>query len=694
MRITRLGYQARDTVVVLTPGEVQITITLETLPITLRPLTVRTTRGEGGAAVERELFEREVVPGAVGISRREIRAIPAAGEPDLLRALQALPGVVAVNDLSAELHVRGGGPDQNLFLFDGARIFAPYHMFGMFGAFNADAVGRTEFFRGALPARYGGALSSVVTIEQREDERDGVDADGGLSLLGARLTLRGESERGDTKWLIAARRSHADLVYEQVTGDTFPYAFHDLQGRLSLTPTEGHRLSASFFISDDRYRNSLAGSGADLGSEWGNAASSVRWSWAGHEHWSASGTAWGSSYDGSLSVGSGPDRSPTRSAVGVFGLRLEAVRRGEATGLRFGLDLEAGWVDLIGSPEPGGYLQGSTEGSYTLPALYLEAERWLGRLRLAPGFRAAYETSGGRWLLEPRLAARAYLTDDLTLTAGAGRTRQLLSTIRDDRYILPGPPLWFLHPTEAPATTADGVDLSLDGWQGHRWSFSAGVYARRFEAMPRWRPEGSRELSRVAYDDGGAAGLELMIRHHREPWTGWLGYGLSRVTLKEAESGLAYLASWDRRHAVDLAIFRQVRERLSLSVRATYGSGLPFWPVAGAIELSRIYPTRVGDFGAIRRATPNTTVPIWAREQLRLPTHFKVDLGARRDIRWGSVRITPYASVLNVTGRTNVLYYKLVSDGGSEDMPSYIYLEPQKSFPIAIIPTLGIDVSF
>lgn len=695
MRITRLGYQPRDTTVVLAAGETDISISLELQPIPLRPLTVRTTHIDGGAAAERELFEREVVPGAVGISRREIREIPVVAEPDLLRALQALPGVVALNDLSAELHVRGGGPDQNLLLLDGARIFAPYHMFGIFGAFNVNAVGRTEFFRGALPARYGGALSSVIAVEQRADESGGFAADGGLSLLGARLTLRGESKRAEAKWLLAARRSHADLIYQQATGDTFPYAFHDLQGRVSFTPSEGHRLIASFFVSDDRYRNSMMGSGADLGSAWSNAAGSLRWRWVGRGRWSASSTAWASRYDGSLTVGREPDPSLTRSAVDIFGLRFEAVHRGESSGLRFGLDLESGGIDLIGSPEADGYVQGSIHGSYTLPSVYLEAERWLGRVRLAPGLRMGYEASGRRWLLEPRLAARAYLSNDLTLTAGAGRTRQVISTIRDDRFVLPGPPLWFLHPGEIPATTADGVDLTLDGWQGRRWSYSAGVYARHFEAVPRWRPEGSRELSRVAYDDGSAVGLEFMIRHHREPWTGWAAYGLARATFNDEQNNVGYHAAWDRRHAVDVAIFRQASERLSLSVRLTYGSGLPFWPTTGWMNTSRIYPTRTGGLGAIRRlSSDDTRIPIWAQEQRRLPALFRADLGARYDLRWGRLRITPYASVLNVTGRANVLYYKVTSDPMEVDSPSSVQLEPVRSLPLSIIPTFGFDVTF
>ena len=94
-----------------------------------------------------------------------------------------------MNDLSAQLHVWGGAPDQNLFLLDGARIFAPYHMFGLFGAFNADAVDRVEFYRTMIPARRRGALSASIEAQQRPGARDGIAFDGGLGLLGARATV-------------------------------------------------------------------------------------------------------------------------------------------------------------------------------------------------------------------------------------------------------------------------------------------------------------------------------------------------------------------------------------------------------------------------------------------------------------------------------------------------------------------------
>jgi hypothetical protein len=679
LRAWRLGYVALDTTLSDTGGAEPVRLALRTRPVALLPLTVRGERPSGGAAAERALFEREVQPGVVGVSGREIRGVPALAEPDVLRALQALPGVVALNDLNAELHVRGGAPDQNLYLLDGARVFAPYHLFGVFGAMNSDAVERVEFFRGALPARYGGALSSVVEIEQQGPAGEGTEFAGGASLLGARLAAKGSLPRGDGRWLIAARRSHVDLIY----GDDPPYALYDAQGSVSLGGRTGHRLQASVFASSDRFRMFLAGSNGDLRSQWRNTAGSLRWGWNGGGAWSLAATAWGSGYRSEIVLGDGPAAPPTTGQVNAGGFRMEVSRRGEETGLRAGVDVEGGQVQLAGADEPGTYFVGQVTDQYLLPAAYVEAERWIGRLRLAPGVRIAFDGRSGEPLFQPRLAARMDMGAGVALTAGAGRSYQVLSALRDEHNSVPGPPLWFVHPEGAPASATDQASAAVEGWIGRTWSYSAGAYARTFRNVPNWSPAGSRDLRSLRYDDGGATGLELSGRRHAGRLTGWVGYGLGRARLTDSGTGEEYAAAWDRRHSVDAAAFMRVGSRWSLSGRLVYGSGLPFRPFAGFLATPRLEPL-------IGATTFEGTVPIFAREQQRYPAYFRLDAGVRRPFQLRGVTLEPYLNVQNLTARPNVLYYRPGVSAGSREA----VLTPISAFPLTAMPSLGIDVRF
>lgn len=681
LRVRHPGYASRDTTIV-SPSRQPIAMELRPRTFTLAPLTVRAE--QSGEEAERALFDREPVPGVVGISRAEIRDVPALGEPDVLRSLQALPGVVLLNDLSAHLHVRGGGPDQNLFLIDDARVFAPYHMFGIFGAFNPDAVSRVEFFRGSIPARYGGALSSVVDVEQREGSDERIEVNAGASLLATRVAASGRLPGDGARWMLAARRSDADLIVPRFTGKEFPYAFHDAQGRFAVAPGANHRIQASFFLSADRYRMTMHGGEGDLLSRWRNGVGSLRWTWVGASGWSLATTAWGSTFGGELISGVGPAAPSTENRVRVGGVRMEVVRRGETRGIRAGVEAEGGRVLLLGGEEAGSYISGRTESDHALPALYAEAEQWIRGIRLTPGLRLVHDGRGSGLLWEPRVSARLHLATDVALTFGAGRSHQVLSTLRDDRHVMPGAPFWFVHPQGTPASTTDGASLVLEGWREDGWSFAIEGYGRRFRDVPRWRPEGSREVGQVEFDDGGAAGAEISVRRHRGRLTGWLGYGWSRVELREGEDGPAYAPSWDRRHALDVALFYRPVGALTLSSRTMFGSGLPFWPFAGYVTSPRFEPLA----GATRE---KGLFPVWGERQERYPAYARLDLAARYRLRIAGMEVEPYASVQNVTSRANVLYYRLIQ---VPNAPVPASLVPETAFASPLLPSVGLDVRF
>lgn len=690
VQASALGYHPTEAVVrVAGTATVRIDFDLETAPVALTPVEARGRRGQApaaeghGAAAERALYEQEVVPGVVGVSAQEIRSVPALGETDVLRALQALPGVVTLNDLSAELHVRGGASDQNLFLLDGARVFAPYHLFGLFGAFNSDAIARAEFFRGAFPARYGGALSSVVELEQRGGAEAGTRVDGGVGMLGARVTAAGALPWARGRWLLAGRRSHADVVVRQMTRDTFPYSFHDLQGRLSLDPAPGHQVRTSWFASADRYRMFLDGESTDLHSRWKNAVGSAAWDWSGGGGRSASVTAWHSRYSGSLVIGAGPAAAATDNRIAISGLRAEFRREGARTDLRAGVEVEGGRVEIAGTDSIASYVAGGTAATHFLPAAYLEADHRLGRLRLTPGMRLAHDGRGGELLVEPRLAARFSISEDLAVTVGAARAHQVLASLRDERFVLPGPPLWVRLPAHAPASRTDGVSAALEGWRGGAWSYRVEAYARRFEGVARWMPAGSRQLSTMEFVDGGASGLELFARRHEGRLSGWASYAYSRARLRAGQPARPYEPAWDRRHSAEAVLSWQARSNVVFSGRSTYGSGLPFWPFIGYVNSPRFDPMR-------GQPDERKVVPDWADTQMRYPDYFRMDLAARATFRVRGVRVEPVLSVQNVTARPNVLYYDLVPQGSAAPMQ----LVPKAPFPLPAIPSLGIDVHF
>lgn len=595
-----------------------------------------------------------------------------------------------MNDLSAQLHVWGGAPDQNLFLLDGARIFAPYHMFGLFGAFNADAVDRVEFYRTMIPARRRGALSASIEAQQRPGARDGIAFDGGLGLLGARATVRGSLPWEEASWMFAARRTHMDAVLAAL-GRDFPYAFHDLHGRIDLRVGKDHRLRLATFGSADRFRMLMQNAEENLRSKWRNGAASVRWEWQPGPTGALTTEGWGSLYHGSLTIGDSPTSPMTTNRVEAGGVRVEWLQHGTAFGFRFGAEIEGGTTEIRESDTSGGFISSAVMQDYLQVPGYVESEVRAGPLRVTPGGRITYSAPRGDLLIEPRASARLYFGRDLAVTIGVGRSHQAISTVRDDRYPVPGAPFLIAHLPDWPTSRADGVAVELEGWGGDTWQFRISGYLRNFDDVPRWMPVGTRTVDQMAFDDGRAEGIEVYIRKHTGKVTGWLGYGLGRVRLTMAESKRQYFAAWDRRHAVDLAAFLRVWREIVLSGRAVYGSGLPFWVPVGANERHRFDPLR----GVVHEIGED--YPIWSDLQERYPAYFRLDIGARYRSRIGNFDVEPYMSLINVTGRQNVLYYSIHQGFEWDDgtgVPRRTWLEPELQLPLTRFPSIGVEVRF
>ena len=165
MKVMMIGYKTLEETVTVMDFNLRLDFDLEKTALELGQITV---------SAERMRFEKRVEISRINLTNQDIRRVPAFIEADIFRTLQLLPSVSASNDFNAALIVRGGSPDENLILLDGAEVYNPYHIGGVFSTFNADMISDTEFLAGGFPADYGGRLSSILKITAREgDSRNG-----------------------------------------------------------------------------------------------------------------------------------------------------------------------------------------------------------------------------------------------------------------------------------------------------------------------------------------------------------------------------------------------------------------------------------------------------------------------------------------------------------------------------------------
>ena len=642
-----LGYTPLDTTITVPELGGIVQVSLARSPLELSTLTVEAQRtGTSSKQLNRMIFNREILVGAIGVTHTEIVAVPAVAEADVFRSLQAFVGVISPHDLAAEIFVRGGNADQVRVLLDGAPVFAPHHMFGLFGAFNPDVIQSVEFYKGSLPARHGGSLSGLISARQRVGEQDGARVSGGLSLLGLRFAAEGSLPWSNGRWLVAGRQASVDVARLAL-----PYSFHDFNLGLQLFPAQEHRLRWSTFASDDSFAWALDARENSLESDWSNLASSLSWSWIRDNRLTFDATAYYSGYRARMAVGTGPLAPVTRNRISLTGVRGNVAIRGDRTGIRAGIVLEGGPLTLEGSRR-GAYMEGDASGEYVYAGVHAELERWIGPLRLATGVRTGIIRGATGGFVEPRVSAR-YHGGDYAVSVSLDRTSQFLSVLRDDRYLGPGAPMWFLHDQGGPASVADGIGLSADTWWGEEWTGNVTGWARRLTNTASWRPLPARDRSEVEFENGHAYGWETSLQRHAGRVRGWVAYQYAKVGLTDSK-GRRYHPKWDRRHEVDATLSWYPTPALSVSLRTTAGSGTPFWFSAGNMR-GWVYDPRGRISGGFRGGVAEGEwFEIWSSHQGRFQPYARIDASVRYRFQWGNLGLEPYLSVVNLSNRDNL----------------------------------------
>ena len=156
-----------------------------------------------------------------------IKKIPVIlGEADVIKSILLLPGVTNAGEGASGFNVRGGAADQNLILLDEATIFNSSHLFGFFSVFNPDAIKDVKLYKGGIPSRYGGRVSSVLDIFQKEGNSKELKVNGGIGIVASRLLVEGPIEKDKAAFLIGGRASYAHLFLPLFDVDNRAY-FYD-----------------------------------------------------------------------------------------------------------------------------------------------------------------------------------------------------------------------------------------------------------------------------------------------------------------------------------------------------------------------------------------------------------------------------------------------------------------------------------
>lgn len=677
-----IGYQQYEQSINLSPGE-SIRVDIEMIPEGIELETV---------VVESE-FEREEQRniGTAQITTELIKNLPPVIEPDVFRSVQLLPGVKAANDFSSGLYVRGGSPDQTLILLDETTVYNPSHFFGFFSTFNPDAVKDVRLYKGGYPSNYGGRLGSVLTVYNKDGNRNETKGSVSLGLLASRISAEGPT--GSGSWMLAFRRSTLEplLAVLRSTTDNVPdrFYFYDINGKINFDAYENDRLSLAFYSGNDSVLFPF-GNDASISLRYGNQTASAQWRRILSERLFLKTTATGSRYFNRPEFEIAG--TPFKRNNNVYDISLKSdleyipnEHHTISTGFWAG-NLTLNFNDSFDSQETFSNRIQSQYASFYLQDRWQPDDTWI----VTGGVRLNSFSEGSYIRLAPRLSAEFRPTSRIRLQAAYGRYYQFLTLISNEAFS--GFDLWLTADQGVPPAFGDQFGLGAKTIPFEGYGFDIELYFRTmrdlFELDPFTNDAAGLNYSELfRFGDGFAYGAELFFEKQVGLLTGFAGYtfGITRRKFPGFNTDITspnpmaryYPPKYDRLHDANIVINYRLSQRWSSSAVFSYGTGQAYTEPLGRTEFSGI------PWGNLRREA----FTVGRLNASRLPSYHRLDLSFSREGTFLGMGDAEWRfQIINVYSRRNIWFYNYDFDENP--------VERNEVSLLPILPSLSYTVNF
>lgn len=583
------------------------------------------------------------------LTAKQIKAIPQfLGEFDVIRSITLLPGVTTVGEGASGFNVRGGKTDQNLILLDQAPVYNSSHIFGFFSVFNGDAVRDLKLYKGGIPAPFGGRLSSVLDVHQKEGNTKEFAGTMGLGLLSSRLMLEGPLVKDKASFMIAGRRSYQDVLLKASPNDDLNSIianFYDLNAKVNYKFNDKSRLFLSAYYGKDAF-----GVPGLVKFDWGNLGLTGRWNYLITDKLFLNVSTIYSDYDYAIGFDFPQAKidniafiknQSNKVAFSWFPNAKHQVNYGaEATIYDF--EPFSTTLDYIDSNLVDINIELQNEYAVE-PSLYIE-DNWKvtnrltirGGLRYSSfynlgardvvnynptangtvrndlitdttnyGSREIIESFDGLQGLEPRLGINYKSSENTAIKASYNRMRQYIHLISNTTSSLPidtwRPAGRYIDPG-----TADQIALGWNrNFKGGEWQLSIETYYKSMRDLVDFKngaqPTGVDNIEVALMTGRGRSyGLEMQLDKKIGQLTGWVAYTYSRSQLQVdlgatpeewINLGNWYSAAQDKPHDIAIVAAYAWKPNISFSGSFIYQTGKPYtYPEARSEFEGIIYP--------------------------------------------------------------------------------------------------------
>ena len=599
------------------------------------------------------------------INVETIKKMPVVlGEVDVVKSIQMLPGVTNGGEASSGFNVRGGAVDQNLVLLDEAIIYNTSHLLGFFSVFNADAIKDVKLYKGGIPARFGGRVSSVLDVRQKDGNSKNFGLTGGIGLISSRLAAEGPVFKDKGSFLVAGRTSYAHIFLKLFDNDNSA-SFYDLNLKTNYKLNENNKLYLSGYFGRDKF---------DLGnafeSGYGNLSGNLRWNHIFNDRLFSNLSLIYSKYDYKLLLEF--LEFDWVSSISNYNVKYDLKYYfNDAFKLDFGVngiyyDFDPGEINPTSEASSINPLKLDQKSAFE-GGLYINAEHKLSdKLTAQYGLRySSFARLGGQPLtnyvndlpvvynselgiyeageaideteykksetiksfgnLEPRLALSYQLNKASSLKAGYSRVAQYIHLLSNTTSVTPldvwTPSGKFIKPQ-----LSDQYALGyFKNFKDNVYSLEAEVYYKTLDNRIDYI-DGSNLIGQntieteILNGESRAYGLELLLRKSKGDFTGWLAYTLSKTeqrTLGGAAGGPGinngdwYKSGHDRTHDISLTGSYKFNEKWTFSSNLVYQTGRPVTYPNGQYQYDGLTITNYSE-----------------RNADRLPSYHRLDISA------------------------------------------------------------------
>jgi hypothetical protein len=621
---------------------------------------------------EVEIFGKKENIEFIGSNKLEIKQIKSlpviAGETDILKTIQLLPGVQGGIEGTSGFHVRGSSPDQNLILVDGVPVYNVNHLFGVFSVFNTEAINNAELYKSIFPARYGGRIASVLDINMKEGSKEKFHGNASIGLISSKILLEGPLKSSRTSYLFTARRTYFDIFSvpilwfindKEFTGG---YYFYDLNAKINHTLNDKNRFYLSLYGGKDKYymkgnEKYFDDDGYNYHDKtknninWGNITSQFRWNKLfGQKLFSNLSVIYSRYEFNNLNFWNSEKTTDTTRTVTEFSEnQLSSVND---IGFAFDFDyyalnnykLKYGIKYTNHIFRPGNEINFITDLDQSLNVdtsfsskkyisdeinMYLENEVKFGIFKANIGLRYTYYSILEKKYntFEPRVLVDINFLEGFSFQTGFSKNYQFLHLLTNSTVGFPTDQ-WVPVTENIKPVEAKQISSGLEYFNNNIKADIAIFYKEMKNLLEFKEGAGIADWEeKVTQGNGKAYGIEFYVGKEVGNTTGWIAYTLSysNRTFYELNFGKEFPYKYDRRHDLKIVYLRKLGKKWDISANWVLTSGYAY---TLALEKYQSATWVNWNFMFNGYIFPNEIDYIEYRNNMRMPVYHRLDIGA------------------------------------------------------------------